>query len=50
MKSWMVDIAKEILIEKQDAHIIAYMIDLQRRADEAFKNDDSHTRSLSKNE
>lgn len=49
MKSWMIDIAKEILLEKQEAHITAYMIDLQRRADLAFKNDDSHTRCLSEN-
>lgn len=50
MKSWMIDIAKEILLEKQEAHVTAYMIDLQRRVDEAFKNDDSHIKSLSENE
>lgn len=51
MKSWMDAVTKEILLEKQEAHIIQYhinkVITIQSRLDEAFKNDQSHTRSLS---
>ena len=47
MKSWMVDIAKEILVSRQDSHVTAYMIEIQRRMDQACKSDKSHTSCLS---
>lgn len=47
MKSWMIDIAKEILVEKQEAHITAYKIHIQDRLDKAFQSDTSHTTNLS---
>ena len=48
MKSWMIDVAKEIILEKQEAHITAYKVHtLQNRLDAAFQSDTSHTTNLS---
>lgn len=47
MNRIMSKISKEILL-RQEAHVISFKHhQLQKRLDEAFKNDDSHTRNLS---
>lgn len=47
MKKWMVEISKEILLQKQDAHIIDYkLFHMQERLNEAFRKDTSHTKRL----
>ncbi len=50
MRSLIAKLSKEILLEKQEAHITSYRINqLQHRLDQAFKNDQSHTRRLAEN-
>ena len=47
MNRILAKISKGILF-KQEAHVISFKhYQLQKRLDEAFKNDDSHTRNLS---